>query len=78
MDVGPWALGLSSGGCSSVQLLTLQLRPSDCRRTLCRVSPPVYSNKLVIWFPSPQQIRSSKSKGGRGAAGSRHTKSVKK
>lgn len=35
---------------------------------------------LVIWLPSPQQIRSSKSVGGvgaAGAAGSRHTKSVK-
>lgn len=57
------ALGPSTGGCSlGLWLSKLTLRPATCRRTLCSVS---LLTSLVIWFPSPQQIRSSKSKGGR-------------
>lgn len=50
-------------GCHQVP--TLKHRQVTCRRTLLSVFPScLLEQGLVIWFPSPQQIRSSKSEGG--------------
>lgn len=67
------ATGFSSERCELLaaqvlgchQVPTLKHRQVTCRRTLLSVFPScLLEQGLVIWFPSPQQIRSSKSEGG--------------